>query len=251
MDLPAATLPTVWGYGVMLCLSSVGLGNLLAAWELKRMLTRKEKDFERLRQELVSSRLTIVQRQCLNELAQAGSPSARAVQKMVDCVGLASDELALESWREEVIQAVLGPLERRTNLVLALAPTLGLIWTVTGFLIGTHAVAQSFDPRVLFEAIALALGTTLLGLVNVVIQVITLRAILEPLKGQAYIRIQEAMAVGRKYFLGPVDCGAGKPATADDSSRLFPEPDQSQPPRGGELEAQTNAMECCDEPCVD
>jgi biopolymer transport protein ExbB/TolQ len=228
MDLTATTLPTACGYAVMLCLSATGLGNFLAAWELKRQMTRTEKAFERLCQDVGSSRSTM-NRESLNKLARAGSPSARVVQKMADCVALAGDELVIESWREEAIQSFLGALERRTNLVLALAPTLGLIWTVTGFLLGTHAVAQSFDPRVLFEAIALALGTTLLGLLNVVIQVITLRAIIEPLKGQAYIRTQEAMAVGRKYFLGRIDSGTG--------ARLLPVPDECQPRLGsGEWE---------------
>ena len=236
MDLNAITLPTACGYGVMLGLIAIGLGNLLAARELKQQMARIEKALDRLCQEVSSGQLTTVHRQRLNELARGGSPSARVVQKMADCVDLAGDELALDSWREEAIQSLLGPLERRTNLVLALAPTLGLIWTVTGFSLGLQAVAQSFDPRVLFSAIALALGTTWLGLVTAVIQVITLRAILEPMKGQAYIRTQEAIAMGRKYFLGPVDSGAGQPLAVDNSARVVPLTDERHQAPGGDGE---------------
>jgi len=201
MDWSSITLPAAVSYVLMLGLLTFGLGNLLSAIELRKRLARGEEVFARLFREVGTSGLTPPQEEQLQLLAQQGHPAAALVLDLLESPQWADDPYTLDGWSGQALQRSFGRLERFTNLVLALAPTSGLIGTVIGLALGTASMAEDPRPSVLFHQVSIAFGTTLIGLLTMVLQIISLRLFLDPARAAAHWQIYHALALGRRCCL--------------------------------------------------
>ena len=205
MDIFQFTLPNILGYAAVGYLLLKALAHRSAVRELashtRDAATRLDKGLPRPSPAGPVSRRAVARQWSLLRAAAARSttehPTAAVLMRLADEPRLADDELAIDAWVVRALQAHLGPLRRASEINAGTAAPIGLLGTIAGFVIGTYTFAKGGDTSALMGSIALALLTTFVASIVVLIERRLVKGTLEPLEADCALHAQEWVARAR------------------------------------------------------
>jgi len=207
MSILDLTIPNLVGYLAVGWAAVCALSHVFAARECRRRLSEAEAAFERTigphlwTQGSGDSRETI--RRQLKKLP-GEHPSAVLLERGLQEPRLVRDDLAVQSWIVQAVHDQLDELRRRMERLRSTAPVLGISGTISGFLIGTWTFGQNQDQAGLMTSVALALVTTLVAGLVVLLERWSLEGTLKPLQQHLILHGQTVIAQARAIVSEPV-----------------------------------------------
>ena len=173
------TWPNLIGYAAVGWLLARAIGHLLEAHATSRTQRARMDNFERK----TGSRLASLRRgrgwkvkpELRQLLREVRAPKRRAaaawvVERILREPDAARDDLAVAGWVDEAIEAELGHLRSHMLRIRSAAPVVGVIGTVGGFLAAAWSYGQDPDTGRVMMSVALALVTTLVAGVVVLLE---------------------------------------------------------------------------------
>jgi biopolymer transport protein ExbB/TolQ len=205
------TVPNLIGYTLVLWIFIVSLAHWSAARECRRKLFKAEREFSSRTGELLRAprMLFIHEREGLQvALDKVGHPSAFVLGKILREPKAAMDQSAVDGWTGTAIQEQIGSLRTGMERIRSLAPAVGFIGTVAGFLMASWIFSKTQDQSQLMSSLALALVTTLGGAIVALIEQWILQSILYPLESHLIDHALTTTGQGR-VLIAPVSGKSG------------------------------------------
>jgi len=208
------TVPNLIGYALVLWIFIVSLAHWSAARECRRKLFKAEREFSSRTGELlrVPGMLSAHEREMLYATVdKVAHPSAFVLGKILREPKAAMDQSAVDGWIGTAIQEQIGSLRTGMERIRSLAPGVGFIGTVAGFLLASWIFSKTQDQSQLMSSLALALGTTLGGAIVALIEQWMLQSILDPLEAHLINHGLTTTGQGR-VLIAPVSGKSGIPS---------------------------------------
>ena len=133
-------------------------------------------------------------------------PTARVLLRCLTRPLECRQDIAVTSWIAEAINEALGRIRVKLDQVRSAAPVLGVLGTVVGFMIATAAYSESRSQGELMRSVSMALLTTLLGSIIVLVVRWYLDGTLDPLETRLFLNAQESVGQVR-VLLGRIPDG--------------------------------------------
>ena len=172
------SIPTLLGYGVVVCMLVVALSHVLELGaRRKAFMSRCGRDPSDL------------------HLSDGGNhPTDAVLRRAIAEPELAGQPSAAEAWIEEAVFDAIGDLAVRMDRLKSLGPLFGFTGSVTGLILGLVLFADDMDTARLFESAGLALVTTLGGTLVAVVEVWAIKSWLAHLEVRLRTHATRALA---------------------------------------------------------
>ena len=206
MNILDLTLPNLVGYLAVGWAAVCALSHVFAAHECRRRLAEAEAAFEQTIGPYLWVQEGEDRRETLRELLRERSglhPSAGLLARSLAEPRLVRDDLAVQSWIVRAVHDHLGELRRRMERLRSTAPVIGMSGTISGFLIGTWTFGQTQDQAGLMTSVALALVTTLVAGLVVLLERWALEGTMKPLQHHLALHAQTVVAQARALWCEP------------------------------------------------
>lgn len=210
MSIWDLTIPNLVGYLAVGWAAVRALSHAFAVQECRRRLSEAEAAFDRVigphldphlwaqggrdRRETVCALLRTL---------PGSHPSAVLLARSFQEHQLVQDDLAVQSWIGQAVRDQLGDLYMRMERLRSIAPVVGISGTISGFLIGTWTFGQTQDHAALMTSVAMALVTTLVAGLVVLLERWLLEGTLKPLHQHVGLHAQTVVAQARVLLRDP------------------------------------------------
>ena len=204
-------LPNLIGYILVLWIFIFSLSHWFAVRECRRKLFKTEREFNSQAGELLRAprMLSTHEKERLHaDVDKVAHPSAVLLGNILREPKAAMDQSAVDGWMGSAIQEEIGSLRIGMERIRSLAPAVGFIGTVAGFLLASWIFSKTQDQSQLMSSLALALGTTLGGAIVALIEQWILQSILYPLESHLIDHALTTTGQGR-VLIAPVSGKSG------------------------------------------